>query len=191
MSTIKTDHLLALVQQARAPGKVLVITGYRSTEDGKKTVRCRPIPKGGYKKLIAESLEILRSGVPAEKVAAANPDLWAEAGDLAVEAKIAAFERTLARDDPPDQKGRQPDLVFDDDDFNVAHDAKGPSIHHLYVVEEIPTPDPDDPPRPKSTKSRPDVILKRALEAELPVGHYLARLNLHPGKYSKIEVQNE
>ena len=185
------DQLKTLVDQhVSTPGSTLYVEGYVPSSGTPRDYEVTVLPPGGYKDLVRESLEVLRSkpqhfSKTVEVLVAGDPECTPEVVDQAIQDLTASFEKSLDPNVPPRE--------FKSSDTPVTHGLtrsdKEESTWYLTGCRKVNvTSSPEDGPRKDASKN-PVVRMKDRLKTVLPVGEYIPKLKLQETKYDRVFIR--
>lgn len=167
-----------IIKQANDTSKTLRIKGYRSSDGKISDFTIRLIGSDGYKELVRQSLEFIRTKYHAKT--SAQVDAAAELDNSwSTTLKGGHGERNFANALVENPMGF----------FKSANDPNAIVLRNMECLSENVTFEP--PPAPPSSRSRGSsekTIAKRAIESQTPLSRYIGQLNLAPGKYDTVEV---
>jgi hypothetical protein len=164
-------RVLSALYMCEESGGWVVIKGYQSSDGAVKDITCRPLPPGGYNRLVRESHEQL--------AAAETP-----AGYEAAKAKVLqAFAASMQRAEAGEQTRAAVYVEQKGDPLGVARHAEDPEVMYLINMESHTAPEGE----PKGASEL--VRQSNELKARLPISRFIGALKLAPGKFESIDWQ--
>lgn len=171
-----SDVLVGILTKSK-----FAVNKYESSDGSITDMVCRRAGREGYLRLVKESLEALDSVVAeyakTEEGSAVDPVVLAD-----VRGKIAAsLAKKLEESDAPPRSSKEDAVAVTPDILMIDGDPAKIALLRLEVIEEVRLRGPD-----KTPKSKPETLLRNAIESKLPVSRYRHRINIYPGKCQSV-----
>lgn len=173
-----------------SPGSRICVQGYIPTSGVPRDYEVTVLPPGGYKGLVRDSYDVLRSKPQhflktVEVLIAGDPECTPEVVEQAIQELMVSFEKSM---DPG-----VPAREIKSSDISVTHGLtrsdKEEGTWYLTGLRKLNVSyGPKDREEDKAPSKNPVVRLKSRLKFVLPVGDYIPKLKLQENKYERVFI---
>jgi hypothetical protein len=164
-----------------AVGKLFVVKGYVDSDGVTADKHFKKLEEGGYQRLVKESVtQLLTRGVVNNE--GYDTVTWGQA----IDELVTTFTKTLKGESGRSYESKETLKPGPVADTAIHPDHGGLVISHLVkVVEDTNVNSVEEK---AARNSKPLTLAKQYIRSQLPIGKYVGRINLYPGKFNSIEV---